>query len=188
MNTRDDFINQDVSRTKGSDEKAELIAGDDQLPRFATLNTTKGLITLELFPKDAPKTVENFITHSKNGYYNGVTFHRVIKNFMIQGGDPKGDGTGGESIWGGSFRDEFQDGLKHEAFVLSMANSGPNTNRSQFFITTVPSPHLDKRYTVFGRVVRGREVVQEIEKVETNAEDRPLVPVLIHNITVADEL
>ncbi|CAK9212284.1 unnamed protein product [Sphagnum troendelagicum] len=156
---------------------------------FVILNTTMGVISIELFVKEAPKTVENFVTHSKNGYYNGVLFHRVIKGFMIQGGDPKGDGTGGESIWGGSFEDEFQSGLKHEPFTLSMANSGPHTNGSQFFITTVATPHLDKRHTVFGRVVRGKEVVQDIEKVEVQTSDnKPVVPVTIHDISVVDEL
>ncbi|KAH8931155.1 hypothetical protein BDL97_19G007200 [Sphagnum fallax] len=183
----------EITRTKGADddESEELRTDSDPVnqSRYAILNTTMGVISIELFVKEAPKTVENFVTHSKNGYYNGVLFHRVIKGFMIQGGDPKGDGTGGESIWGGSFEDEFQSGLKHEPFTLSMANSGPHTNGSQFFITTVATPHLDKRHTVFGRVVRGKEVVQDIEKVEVQTSDnKPVVPVTIHDISVVDEL
>jgi peptidylprolyl isomerase domain and WD repeat-containing protein 1 len=101
----------------------------------ATLHTTSGDITIRLFPTVAPKAVENFVTHAKNGYFNGVIFHRVIKKFMIQTGDPMGDGTGGESIWGKEFEDEISN-LKHEKYTVSMANAGPNTNGSQFFITT----------------------------------------------------
>ncbi|KAL3689684.1 hypothetical protein R1sor_015993 [Riccia sorocarpa] len=156
--------------------------------KFAVMNTTKGVITLEMFAKDAPKTVENFVKHSESGYYNGLTFHRVIKGFMIQGGDPKGDGTGGESIWGGKFKDEFQPGLKHEPFTLSMANSGRDSNGSQFFITTVGTPHLDNKHSVFGRVVRGQDVVREIEDSQTDSNDRPLVPVVIYNISIKDSL
>ncbi|KAG6542889.1 hypothetical protein Mapa_015793 [Marchantia paleacea] len=156
--------------------------------KFAILNTTKGLITLELFAKEAPKTVTNFVTHSEAGYYNRLIFHRVIKGFMIQGGDPNGDGTGGKSIWGDKFEDEFNPGLKHEPFTLSMANAGPNTNGSQFFITTVGTPHLDNKHSVFGRVVRGQDVVREIEDSETDSQDRPLVPVVINNIIIKDSL
>ncbi|KAL2632014.1 hypothetical protein R1flu_016700 [Riccia fluitans] len=156
--------------------------------KFAVMNTTKGLVTLELFARDAPKTVENFVKHSESGYYNGLVFHRVIKGFMIQGGDPKGDGTGGESIWGGKFQDEFQPGLKHEPFTLSMANSGRDTNGSQFFITTVGTPILDNKHSVFGRVVQGQDVVRDIEDSETDSNDRPLVPVKIYNITIKDSL
>ena len=119
-----------------------------------------GEIHVELYPTDCPKTVENFITHAKQGYYDNVIFHRVIRSFMIQTGDPKGDGTGGVSIWGGEFEDELRPHLKHDQFMLSMANAGPNTNGSQFFITTVPCHWLDMKHTVFGRVTRGMEVVQ----------------------------
>ncbi|EFJ14955.1 hypothetical protein SELMODRAFT_234428 [Selaginella moellendorffii] len=150
------------------------------------MNTTKGVIVLELFRDEVPKTVENFAVLGQQGYYDGVKFHRVIKDFMIQGGDPSGDGRGGESIWGGSFEDEFRPNLKHEPFTLSMANSGPDSNRSQFFITTVETPHLDNKHTVFGRVVRGQDV--EIEAQETNSENRPLVPVTIHSVRVGNDL
>eukprot|EP00250_Pteridium_aquilinum_P014529 c22045_g1_i1 orf=308-973(-) len=162
-----------------------LVKGSSQ---YAVLNTTRGLIHLQLFKDKTPRTVENFVTHSKTGYYNGVTFHRVIKNFMIQSGDPRGDGTGGESIWGSTFEDEFDTSLKHEPFTLSMANRGPNTNGAQFFITTVSTPHLDKKHTVFGRVVEGQHVVKEIENVETDAMDKPKTPVIITSVSVVDEL
>ncbi|XP_024544824.1 peptidyl-prolyl cis-trans isomerase-like 1 [Selaginella moellendorffii] len=158
------------------------------LPKYALMNTTKGVIVLELFRDEVPKTVENFAVLGQQGYYDGVKFHRVIKDFMIQGGDPSGDGRGGESIWGGSFEDEFRPNLKHEPFTLSMANSGPDSNRSQFFITTVETPHLDNKHTVFGRVVRGQDVVKEIEAQETNSENRPLVPVTIHSVRVGNDL
>ena len=179
---------------------------------LVTVHTNQGDFTLELFPEVAPKTVENFVTHAKNGYYDGVIFHRVIEDFMIQGGDPTGTGMGGESIYGRTFEDEFS----REAFnlygTLSMANAGPNTNGSQFFIVTakqVPAqmlkqlkdggwpeeiveeyakvggtPWLDHRHTVFGRVVEGMDVVLKIERVERNAQDRPLEDVVIESMDV----
>ena len=119
-----------------------------------------GDIHIRLFGEEVGKTVENFIGLAKNGYYIGLTFHRVIKGFMIQTGCPNGDGTGGESIWGGEFEDEFHYSLRHDRpFTLSMANAGPNTNASQFFITTIPAPWLDNKHTVFGRVLKGIETV-----------------------------
>lgn len=155
------------------------------LPRGAIIHTTYGDIWLRLYPEEVPRTVENFITHSKNGYYDGVVFHRVIKGFMIQTGDPMGDGTGGESIWGGEFEDEFHRSLKHDRpFTLSMANAGPNTNGSQFFITTVPTPWLDNKHTVFGRCVKGADVVTAIENAKTGRNDKPLDDIKILNITV----
>ena len=179
---------------------------------LVTVHTNLGDFTLELFPEVAPKTVENFVTHAKNGYYDGVIFHRVIEDFMIQGGDPTGTGMGGESIYGRTFEDEFS----REAFnlygTLSMANAGPNTNGSQFFIVTakqVPAqmlkqlkdggwpeeiveeyakvggtPWLDHRHTVFGRVVEGMDVVLKIEGVKRNAQDRPLEDVVIESMDV----
>ena len=110
---------------------------------LAVMHTNMGDIKIKLFPEKAPKTVENFVTHSKNGYYNGLKFHRVINDFMIQGGDPRGNGTGGESIWGGSFSDEFDPELHNLRGALSMANSGPNTNGSQFFINCTESGKID---------------------------------------------
>lgn len=128
----------------------------------ATLQTTKGEIRLKLFPDKTPVTVANFANLIQRGFYDGITFHRVIKDFMIQGGDPLGTGTGGP---GYQFKDEFDPSLKHDsAGVLSMANAGPGTNGSQFFITHLPTPHLDGRHTVFGKVTAGQDVVNSIEK------------------------
>jgi len=142
------------------------------------LETSFGNIELELFPNVAPKAVENFTTHVKNGYYDHVAFHRVIKNFMIQTGDPTETGRGGESIWHKPFRDEFKPGyIFDKAGVVAMANRGPNTNGSQFFITTKKTPWLNGYYTIFGKVVHGMKVVRKIENVPTTGRsggDRPL--------------
>lgn len=128
----------------------------------AEIETSKGTIELELYPEYAPKTVNNFIFLSKEGFYNGVIFHRVISNFVIQGGDPTGTGRGGP---GYNFEDEVKDNpLIHERGVISMANAGPNTNGSQFFITHLPQPHLDGNHTVFGKVIQGLEVVDTIQE------------------------
>ncbi len=127
-----------------------------------TMETSQGDIALELYPQYAPKTVNNFVFLIREGYYDGVTFHRVIKNFVIQGGDPTGTGRGGP---GYQFEDEFRGNpLKHETGVISMANAGPGTNGSQFFITHSPQPHLDGNHTVFGKVVQGQEVVNAIKQ------------------------
>ena len=155
------------------------------LPQGAIIHTTFGDIWIKLFGDLCPKTVENFTTHSRNGYYDGLLFHRVIKGFMIQTGDPLGDGTGGESIWGGEFEDEFHRTLKHDrAGVVSSANAGPNANGSQFFITTVPCPWLDNKHTVFGRVIKGMDVVKAIEAAKTGKDDRPLEDVKMLNVEV----
>ncbi|KAL2899500.1 Peptidyl-prolyl cis-trans isomerase CYP71 [Bienertia sinuspersici] len=149
------------------------------------LNTTMGDIHLKLYPEECPKTVENFTTHCRNGYYDNLIFHRVIKGFMVQTGDPLGDGTGGQSIWGREFEDEFHKSLRHDRpFTVSMANAGPNTNGSQFFITTVATPWLDNKHTVFGRVVKGMDVVQALEKVKTDRDDKPYQDVKILSVTI----
>ena len=133
----------------------------------ATLHTNHGAIVLELFDDDAPKTVENFTTLARDGFYDGVTFHRVIPDFMIQGGDPTGTGSGGP---GYQFEDEIVDRLKfNEPFLLAMANSGPGTNGSQFFITTGEPKHLNGLHTIFGRVTKGKDAVKEIEARGTSA-------------------
>lgn len=151
---------------------------------IAVLKTTKGEIEIELRPDIAPKAVENFVTHSKNGYYNGLIFHRVIKNFMIQGGDPTGTGRGGESIWGKPFEDEFaSNAIFDKAGILAMANSGRNTNGSQFFITTVPTYWLNGRHTIFGYVTKGMDIVKAIES-SPSSQDRPLVDQKIISITI----
>ena len=141
------------------------------------LQTTQGNIELELFKDVAPKTVENFTTHVKNGYYNKTIFHRVIPNFMIQGGDPTATGRGGESIWHKPFKDEFKNKVFDKPGILAMANRGPNTNGSQFFITVAPTPWLNGYHTIFGQVVKGMDVVYKISHVKTNGRrygDKPL--------------
>jgi len=149
----------------------------------AIIHTTYGDIHLRLFPEAAPKAVENFVTHSKNQYFNNVIFHRVIRKFMIQTGDPLGDGTGGESIWGKEFADEFST-LKHDKpYTVSMANAGPNTNGSQFFITTEKASWLDGKHTVFGRAVQGLDVVHRIENVRVY-KDKPEEDIKIISISV----
>ncbi|KAK3996465.1 putative peptidyl-prolyl cis-trans isomerase [Cladorrhinum sp. PSN332] len=152
----------------------------------AIIHTTYGDIHIRLFPDAAPKAVENFVTHAKRGYYNNTIFHRVIRKFMIQGGDPLGDGTGGESIWGREFEDEFST-LKHDKpYTVSMANAGPNTNGSQFFITTEKTPWLDNKHTIFGRAVKGLDVVHKIENAKTYKDkERPLDDIKIVNIDIA---
>ncbi|KAF2015928.1 hypothetical protein BU24DRAFT_391247 [Aaosphaeria arxii CBS 175.79] len=149
----------------------------------ATIHTTYGDITIRLFPEAAPKAVENFVTHAKNGYYNDIIFHRIIRKFMIQTGDPMGDGTGGESIWGKEFEDEFST-LKHDKpYTVSMANAGPNSNGSQFFITTEKTPWLDNKHTIFGRAIQGLDVVHKIENTKVYKE-KPEEDIKIINISV----
>lgn len=180
----------------------------------AVMHTNMGDIAIRLFPEHAPKAVENFTTHAKNGYYDGIVFHRVIKDFMIQGGDPTATGCGGESIWGQNFKDEFTPELHNLRGALSMANAGPGTNGSQFFIVQANSvhpnfisqmkelpdyfpaeaveayaevggtPHLDYHHTVFGQVYEGMDVVDAIASVATNHSDKPLEDVTILGIDV----
>ncbi|WP_270763699.1 peptidylprolyl isomerase [Weissella confusa] len=178
----------------------------------AVLETTKGTVKIQLFPAQAPKTVENFVGLIEKGYYDGIIFHRVISDFMIQGGDPTGTGMGGESLWGDSFEDEFSDEVFNLRGALSMANAGPNTNGSQFFIvqaSLVPAnmlrqlkglvpdevvsaygeqggtPWLDKRHTVFGHVIEGMDVVDDMAKVRVNYADKPLEDIKIIKATIA---
>ncbi len=180
----------------------------------ATIKTRLGEIKVQLFPKEAPKTVENFTKLAKKGYYDGVIFHRVIPDFMIQGGDPTGTGRGGESIFGQAFEDEFSDELFNFSGALSMANAGPNTNGSQFFIVSnehVPAnminemkavgypeevikfyqehggtPWLDHRHTVFGQVIAGTDVVKQISKVDRDGMDKPKQDVVMDQVTIED--
>jgi cyclophilin family peptidyl-prolyl cis-trans isomerase len=150
----------------------------------ATLQTSKGAVEVELFDADAPKTVENFLTLARDGFYDGVAFHRVIPDFMIQGGDPTGSGRGGP---GYTFEDEINE-HKVERGALAMANAGPNTNGSQFFIVTADAtPWLDGKHTVFGRVTQGMDVVDEISNVATDANDKPREPVTIERVELSAE-
>ena len=165
-------------------------------PMFAIFETNQGTFKVKLFEKEAPKTVANFVELAegtkewtdpkgkkvKTPLYNGTVFHRIIKGFMIQGGDPEGRGTGGP---GDKFEDEFHPELKHsKAGILSMANAGPNTNGSQFFITVAPTPHLNNRHSVFGEVVEGMDVVMKISEVKTGAMDKPIEPVVLKSVKI----
>ncbi len=147
---------------------------------IVVFETNQGTIEITLMPDVAPKTCENFIGLVNKHYYDGISFHRVIKNFMIQGGDPTGTGAGGESIWGRSFEDEVKPTVRFtKPGLLAMANRGPNTNGSQFFITTVATPWLDMRHTIFGEVTSGMNIVKKIEGCPTNTRDCPVDAVKI---------
>ncbi|EGI61931.1 PREDICTED: peptidyl-prolyl cis-trans isomerase-like 1 [Acromyrmex echinatior] len=149
-------------------------------PPFVVFETTMGEVTFELYWKHAPITCRNFAELTRRGYYNGTKFHRVIRDFMIQGGDPTGTGKGGMSIYGECFDDEIHDDLKHTgAGILSMANSGPDTNGSQFFVTLAPTQWLDGKHSIFGRVHSGMTIVKRIGLVETDKNDRPVDDVKI---------
>jgi cyclophilin family peptidyl-prolyl cis-trans isomerase len=149
----------------------------------AILHTSEGDVAIELFPDDAPRTVENFTKLAQDGFYDGLIFHRVIPDFMIQGGDPKGDGTGGP---GYQFEDEFNE-HRVERGALAMANAGPNTNGSQFFIVTAEAtPWLDGKHTVFGRVTSGMDIVDTISNVDTDAGDKPRADVTIERVELAE--
>ena len=155
---------------------------DPEKDYTATIRTNHGAITVDLFEEDTPVTVNNFVFLATEDFYDGVIFHRVIDNFMIQGGDPTGSGMGGP---GYQFQDETRGNPhSHEPFTLSMANAGPDTNGSQFFITESAVPQLDPKHTVFGRVTEGREVVTEIASVRTGAQDRPLEDVVIEDVVI----
>merc|ERR1719410_1849082 len=150
------------------------------------LYTSMGEIEIELYWLHTPRTCRNFYELAKKGYYDNTLFHRIVSNFVIQGGDPTGTGRGGESIYGASFEDEIHPGLKHTgAGILSMANAGPDTNASQFFITLAPLPSLDGKHSIFGRVRDGMRVVQKMSAVQTNAQDKPVQEVKILRASTA---
>ncbi|KEZ42785.1 Peptidylprolyl isomerase [Scedosporium apiospermum] len=155
---------------------------------IVAIETSMGTFTLELYTDHAPKTCENFSSLARRGYYNNTPIHRIIPNFMFQAGDPTGTGRGGSSIWGQPFEDEILPELRHTgAGILSMANSGKNTNGSQFFVTLAPTPWLDGKHTVFGRVKSGMGVVKRLGLVKTGAEDRPVEDVKIVRAWVVDD-
>lgn len=212
---------KESNQTEQSSAESKVDVNSLELPQLSTevaenealveMVTTEGSIKIKLFPEQAPKTVENFLTHAKDGYYDGVIFHRVINNFMIQGGDPDGTGMGGESIWGEPFEDEISNQLYNIRGALSMANAGPGTNGSQFFIVQksddmsdgllaedIPgkiidayaaggTPHLDGKHTVFGQVVEGMDVVDKIAAVETVDADKPKKEIKIEKINILQE-
>jgi peptidyl-prolyl cis-trans isomerase B (cyclophilin B) len=204
----------DKEQTKEVDGYPQLSTEVADNEEVVVMNTTLGQIKVKLFPDIAPKTVENFLTHAKEGYYDGVIFHRVMDEFMIQGGDPTGTGRGGESIYGDSFEDEFSDSVFHFRGALAMANAGPNSNGSQFFIvqkTEVDeaalnqkkplvysdeireayesmggTPHLDHSHTVFGQVIEGMDTVDKIAKAKAK-ETRPVEDIIIESIEILTE-
>jgi cyclophilin family peptidyl-prolyl cis-trans isomerase len=164
----------------------ELMTLEENEILVAQIHTSMGDIEIELFADKTPKTVENFVGLASKGYYDGIVFHRIIADFMIQGGDPTGSGSGGESYFGGSFDDEFHDELTHNGSgILSMANAGPGTNGSQFFITLVPTPWLDGKHSIFGKVINGLDIVESIGKVETSKPfDKPLKDVVMNKVVI----
>ena len=189
---KDHDTDRDVFNEKPTQEERNIAITEDistaRRYESATLHTSVGDIYLKLFARECPKTVENFCVHAKNNYYNGHIFHRIIKQFMCQTGDPTGIGTGGESIWGHEFEDEFDHKLRHDRpYTLSMANAGPNTNGSQFFFTVVPTPWLDNKHTVFGRIVRGMDIALNISNVKTHPKsDKPYDDITILSITLKE--
>ncbi|SOC31855.1 putative peptidyl-prolyl cis-trans isomerase [Brochothrix thermosphacta] len=216
---KDDTSKKENSNNEAKTEKKtepKLVQLDDKIEKgqpVATIETTEGTVKIKLFPKEAPKAVENFVTHAKDGYYDGLLFHRVIDNFMIQSGDPKGDGTGGESIWKKPFKNEISNNLYHFRGALAMANAGPDTNGSQFYIVQnkfltaaeikndsiqytdsvkeayeklkgVPS--LDGSYTVFGQTIEGLDIVDKIAETEVGANDKPEKDIKIKTIKITE--
>lgn len=216
---KDDTSKKENSNNEAKTEKKtepKLVQLDDKVEKgqpVATIETTEGTVKIKLFQKEAPKAVENFVTHAKDGYYDGLLFHRVIDNFMIQSGDPKGDGTGGESIWKKPFKNEISNNLYHFRGALAMANAGPDTNGSQFYIVQnkfltaaeikndsiqytdsvkeayeklkgVPS--LDGSYTVFGQTIEGLDIVDKIAETEVGANDKPEKDIKIKTIKITE--
>lgn len=216
---KDDTSKKENSNNEAKTEKKtepKLVQLDDKVEKgqpVATIETTEGTVKIKLFPREAPKAVENFVTHAKDGYYDGLLFHRVIDNFMIQSGDPKGDGTGGESIWKKPFKNEISNNLYHFRGALAMANAGPDTNGSQFYIVQnkfltaaeikndsiqytdsvkeayeklkgVPS--LDGSYTVFGQTIEGLDIVDKIAETEVGANDKPEKDIKIKTIKITE--
>ncbi|CAK9783751.1 putative cyclophilin-like peptidyl prolyl cis-trans isomerase [Cutaneotrichosporon oleaginosum] len=157
------------------------------MAEYVTLDTSVGSFTVELYTKHAPKTCNNFLKLTERGYYNGVIFHRIIPGFCCQSGDPTGTGRGGTSIYGEKFADELSPELRFVgAGILAMANAGPNTNGSQFFITCAPTPFLDGKHTIFGRVSSGMSTIKRLEAVRTDKDDRPVEEIKIHKARLGD--
>jgi len=182
---KDNTTQQQPPATEQKKEEVKTDAKDDNKgPDFVKFETTLGNFTIKLFSDKAPLTTGNFKGLVKKGFYNGVIFHRVIDGFMIQGGDPTGTGRGGSGV---TINDEFGPGLKHDKKgILSMANAGPNTGQSQFFITLAPTPHLDGRHAIFGEVVDGMSVVEKIGKVKTGPGDKPVEDVKMTKVYLSD--
>lgn len=168
-----------------TDEEYMLRPKRVKIKGYARIETNLGSLNIELQTETAPRAVWNFVQLSKKGYYNGVTFHRNIRNFMVQGGDPTGTGKGGTSVWGKNFQDEFDGPLTHDARgIVSMANKGKNTNSSQFFITYKPAKHLDRKHTIFGRVIGGLDVLQSLENAPIDSSSRPIDDIIMESVVV----
>ena len=186
--TKKEPVAQTIQEEKMKEEdKYNYVSIDSDSVLVGIIETNMGTFEVEFFPNKVPKAVTNFITLAEDGFYDSVTFHRVIDGFVIQGGDPSGTGMGGKSIYDNKpYKDEFDSSLRHDsAGVLSMANRGPNTNTSQFFITLAPTPHLNDRHTVFGRVINGMDVIEKIGKVKTKPPyDKPVEPVVMEKVTI----
>lgn len=209
--TEETTVNKDTEQQGETSMYPQLSTEVASNEALVIMHTSMGDIKIKLFPEYAPKTVENFLTHAENGYYEGIIFHRIIEDFMIQGGDPTGTGMGGESIYGEEFEDEFSMNLFNLRGALSMANAGPNTNGSQFFIVQSAqapataeqlktggwpdeiaeayaknggTPHLDQKHTVFGQVIEGMEVVDQMAAVEKGPQDKPVKDITIDSIEV----
>jgi len=182
--TKVDTVKKDTATTK-EDANGDEKTTDTKGKNIVKMETTMGTIKIKLFTKEAPITTQNFIDLINKKFYDGIIFHRVIDGFMIQGGDPKGTGTGGSDK---TIKDEFGPGLKHsKAGMLSMANRGPNTGTSQFFITLAPTPHLDGKHAIFGEVIGGMDVVNKIGKTKTGQGDRPETEVKMTKVTMVDK-
>ena len=182
--TKVDTVKKDTATTK-EDANGDEKKTDTKGKNIVKMETTMGTIKIKLFTKEAPITTQNFIDLINKKFYDGIIFHRVIDGFMIQGGDPKGTGTGGSDK---TIQDEFGPGLKHsKAGMLSMANRGPNTGTSQFFITLAPTPHLDGKHAIFGEVIGGMDVVNKIGKTKTGQGDRPETEVKMTKVTMVDK-
>jgi len=182
----DQYKTADIEKEVKSGKKiSDVMQLQNREQLVATIYTNHGKICFEMYPAETPKAVENFIGLTLQGYYNKLTFHRIVRNFMIQTGDSTATGTAGRSYFGKEFEDECPTSLKHNtAGTVSMANRGPHTNTSQFFITTVATPWLDGKHTLFGKVIEGMEVVHEIGTVETDNMEKPVKPVIIQKIII----
>lgn len=174
-----------ISSSDDGASAESLLNVNDREVLASVVETNKGTIELELFATQTPRTVENFVKLALNGYYSGITFHRVMRDFMIQSGDPEGTGEGGHSIFGELFADEIVPNIHFDdPGMLAMANKGPNSNGSQFFITTVPTPWLDRRHTIFGKVISGMDVVMDISKAKVDKNEKPVENIIINNIII----
>lgn len=182
-------ISRDILNEKPTSKEIQQINEIDkkELPENAIIDTSHGEIYIKLYPNECPKTIKNFVGLAKNGFYDNLIFHKVVKNFVIQTGCPYGNGKGGHSIWGDEFEDEFTPLLKHDRpYTVAMANRGPGTNGSQFYITTAAAPWLDNKHTVFGRVFKGMDTVHAIENVECDGKEKPLLDVKMYKIRIID--